>query len=49
MISLSSSSSLLILSAVDGWVSISPVRNLFLNYPNGLTIHRLADEASLKV
>ena len=49
LISLSSSSSLLTLSSVDGCVSISPVRNLFLNFPNGLTIHRLADEASLKV
>lgn len=43
MISLSSASSLLTLSAVDGRVSISPVRNIFLNCPNGLTIHRLAE------
>lgn len=49
MISLSSASSLLTLSSVDGWVSISPVRNFFLYLPKGLTIHRLAVDASLKV
>ena len=47
--SASSLMSLATLSSVDGWVSIREQSIFFLNFPKGLTIHRLAELESLNV